>query len=256
MARVHDELLNVHIAVAEARERLLLSRKVLLLKVLLALRETDSASAAACGCLYHYGVAYLGGYLASLLDGGYYAVGAGNDRNSRRYHRLLCGSLVAHRVHDLRGRTYKRNSAGPAQPREICVFRQKSETRVNSLGVGYLACRDYRLGVEIAVLGSRRSYAYRLVGYLGMQRGAVSLGIHRNGLYTEFAAGAHNAYRYLAAVRNKYLVKHSVSSRFYSDLGAGSATAKEISAVTTFLPLTVATASPKPIGPFFFVIVT
>ena len=100
--RLHEELLHKDVVVAEGLLGLSLHHVEVGADFLHSVAAAHTASAAACGCLYHYGVAYLGGYLARLLDGGYYAVGAGNDRDSRRYHRLLCGSLVAHRVHDLR----------------------------------------------------------------------------------------------------------------------------------------------------------
>ncbi len=218
MAWVNYELLNVYVPVAEARESLLLSRKVLLLQVLLALRKADTAAAAAGSRLYHDRVAYFSGDPARLLNGGDYPVGAGHHRHSRRYHGLLCGCLVAHGVHYLRGGAYERYAAGPAQPREIRVLGQESEAGVYRLGMSYLARGDYRLGVQVAVLGSRRAYAHGFVRYLRMERGAVSLGVHRHRLYSKLAAGAHYAYGYLAPVCNKYLVKHSVSSRFIQTL--------------------------------------
>ena len=89
MPRIHDELLDVHIAVAEARKCLLLSRDILRLQVLLAFGKADSASAAAGGSLYHNGIAYLGGYLMRFLDRRY--------RRSREPPELLRRSSSASR---------------------------------------------------------------------------------------------------------------------------------------------------------------
>ena len=142
-------------------------------------------------------------------------VGAGNHRNSCGDHRLLRGSLVAHRVHYLRGGADERNAAGTAKTREICVLGEESEAGVYRLGMGYLTRRDYRLGIEVAVLGSRRANAHSFVRDLGMQSRAVSLGIDCHCLYSHLTAGAHDTDSDLAAVRNKYLIKHSVSSRLF-----------------------------------------
>ena len=73
---------------------------------------------------------------------------------------------------------------------------------------GDLGSGDDAVGLEIAVLARAGADADRLVGELDVHGIDIRLGINRHRMHAEFAAGADDAKRDLAAVGDQDFVEH------------------------------------------------
>lgn len=61
---------------------------------------------------------------------------------------------------------------------------------MNGVGIGDLGGADESGHIQVTAGGSGRADTDRFIGQAHMLEIAVSFGMYRNGLYTEFAAGA------------------------------------------------------------------
>jgi hypothetical protein len=93
------------------------------------------------------------------------------------------------------------HEAGALDPLgEVGVLGQEAVARVDGHGVGDLRGADDGRDVQVAVAGGGRADADRFVGEQDMLEIAIGLGVDGDGLDAEFAAGALDAQRDLAAV--------------------------------------------------------
>ena len=79
---------------------------------------------------------------------------------------------------------------------------------MDRVGAGDLGRAQHRRHVEIAVGAPGRTDADILVGEAHVQRVLVGLGIDRDGLDAEFAAGANHAQRDFPAVGDQDFFEH------------------------------------------------
>ena len=91
---------------------------------------------------------------------------------------------------------------------EVGVLGQEAVARVDGDRVGDLGRADDRGHVEVAVARRRRADADGLVGEQHVLQVAVGRRVHGDGLDAEFAAGAEDAQRDLAAIGDDDLVEH------------------------------------------------
>ena len=98
--------------------------------------------------------------------------------------------------------------AGLADFGEVRALGQEPVAGMDRVGAGDLGGAQHRRHVEIAVGAPRRTDADVLVGEPDVQRVLVGLGVHRDGLDAELAAGADDAQRDLPAVGDQDFLEH------------------------------------------------
>ena len=208
--RVLHVLLDIHGIIAEGLPGLKLGSQEHLLELLLAVRYPHALSAAAKGCLYHDGIAYLLCDALSVSGRVYRLLCAGDDGNSCLLHGVAGLGFVAHLCYDGGRGSYELYSAGLAELRKFLIFRKEAVARMYGLGLYRHCSGDDGLHIEVAVLGGGRSYAYRLIGQHDMKTVLISSGIDRHGGYAHLPQCPYDTYRYLSSVCNKYFFKHLI----------------------------------------------
>ena len=83
---------------------------------------------------------------------------------------------------------------------------------MDRVGAGDLGGGDEARNVEVGLARRRRADADVVVGEAHVQRFAVGLRIHGDRLDAEFAAGADDAQRDLAAVGDQDLLEHAAAT--------------------------------------------
>ena len=102
----------------------------------------------------------------------------------------------------------KLDVAGLADLSEVGVLGQKAVAGMNRVGAGDLGGADDRRNVQVAVGAGRRADADVLVGEADVERVLVGLGVYRDGLDAELAAGADDPQGDLAAIRDQNFLEH------------------------------------------------
>ena len=208
VARVLDERLQVHGAVAERGLRLALRGVIAGDQAGLVARDAHAATAAAGGRLDHDRIAdrlrdHDG--LALVLDR---AVRAGDDRYAGRMRQRARRDLVAQLGDGLGLGADEGDLARAADLGEMLVLGQETVPRMDRVGVGDLGRGDDRGDVEVALRALRRPDADRLVGLPQVDRIGVGRRVHGHGLDAELPAGADHALRDLAAVGDQDAAEH------------------------------------------------
>ncbi|SKU05381.1 Uncharacterised protein [Mycobacteroides abscessus subsp. abscessus] len=121
---------------------------------------------------------------------------AGHHGFAGRGHRVLGPDLVAHGVHGFGRRPHEDNPRGLTRTDEICILRNESIPRVNSLCPGLLGSADDGIDVEI----TRGIGAEAHGGIAGPQVIGVAVGIHSDGTNPHGPQCRRDADRDLAAV--------------------------------------------------------
>ena len=98
--------------------------------------------------------------------------------------------------------------AGLADFGEVGALGQEAVAGMDRVGAGDLRGADDRRHAQVAVGAARRPDADVLVGEPDVQRVLVGLGVDRDRLDAELAAGADDAQRDLAAVGDQDLLEH------------------------------------------------
>jgi hypothetical protein len=128
---------------------------------------------------------------------------AGHDRNARLLHQDAARRLRAHGFDGLGRGSDERQTRARARPREPCALREKSVSRVHERRRGpprrFEQCRHR----EVALRGGRGAEPDRVVRGRDVRCRAVGVGVDRDGLDPEVAAGAENAEGDFAAVRDE-----------------------------------------------------
>jgi hypothetical protein len=135
-------------------------------------------------------------------------VGSRNAGHTGGLHRADRRDLVAHQPDGLGARANEGKAALLDTLGEVSVLREETVAGVDSDRVGDLGGADERRHVEVAVARRRRTDAYRFVGEQHVLEIPIGGGVHRNRLDAELAAGAQDAQRDFAAVRDEDLVEH------------------------------------------------
>src|SRR5262249_47399571 len=136
------------------------------------------------------------------------AVAAWQNRHARLLHHAPRARLVAHQADDLRVRPDELDVAGLADFGEIRALGQESVAGMDRVGAGDLGGADDGGDVQVAVGAARRPDADVLVRELHVELVLVGLGIDRDGLDPQLAAGIDHPQRHLAAVRDQYFLEH------------------------------------------------
>ena len=161
--------------------------------------HADAASAAARRRLEQDGV-------ADLLGGGLgrrdvvHAARAGHDRHAGALGRLPRGDLVADRFHDAGRRADEAQACLRARTRQRGHLGEEAVAGMHGVGVRRHGGLDDRIGPQVALAGRRRADRHGLVGEAHVQRAGVDVGVDRDRLEPEVAAGPDDADRDLAAV--------------------------------------------------------
>jgi hypothetical protein len=128
---------------------------------------------------------------------------AGHDRNTRPFHQDTARRLRAHGFHGRRRRPDEREPRGRARPRELRALREKSVSRVHERRRGPPRRIEQGGHRQVALGGGRGAQPDRVVRGRDVGRRAVGVGVDRDGLDSEVAAGAKNAKGDFAAVRDE-----------------------------------------------------
>ena len=117
------------------------------------------------------------------------------------------GDLVAPRAHRLGRRPDERHAALLAERGELGVLGEEAVARMDCVGAGDLGGADDRRNIQVTRRSGSRADAHRLVGEAHVQRAGVDVGVHGDRRDAELAAGADDAQRDLAAVRDEDLLE-------------------------------------------------
>jgi hypothetical protein len=151
---------------------------------------------------------------AILMIVGQRAFNAGYAGHARLLHCALGGNLVAHQADGLCARADEHEAALFDALGKIRVLRQEAVAGMDGLCIGHLRGADDGGDVQVAQVRWRRADAYRLVGQLDVFGIGIGLGVHNDGLDTQFAAGALDAESNLPAICDQYLFKHQDAPNF------------------------------------------
>ena len=161
VARLGQVLLDVHRAVAERRQRLVLGQPEALGELLGVLRDPHALPAPAGGGLDDDREADLlreRQRLVGVLDR---ARRAGNGRHPGLLRQAPGGRLVAHLADLVAGGADEGDVAGPAGLGELGVLRQEAVARVDRVGAGDLRGGDDAGDAEVALTARRRARCRR-----------------------------------------------------------------------------------------------
>ena len=215
VARTQHELLQVHAVVAERCPGLGARGLVLSLEIGRVVHFAHTLAAAARRGLDEHRIAHAVCERLSLgrrLDT---AVGTGNGGNAARFHRLARGALVAHALDALGSRADEHEIVIGAGAGEVGVLGEEAVAGMHGFRAGGFRRGDDVGHDEVALVRLSGADAHGLVGVLhGIGVGVLGR-VDRDRLHAQLLAGAHDAQRHLAAVRDENLVKH------YAVSGAG-----------------------------------
>ena len=216
--RLLQELLHVNLGIAEGGQRLGLRDADGIEQRGVGVHHAHAAAAAAARGLDDDRIADFLGDAEILIDiGAQRPIGARHAGNARRLHDLDGRDLVAHQADGFGARPDENEAALLHAFGEIGILRQEAISGMNGHRIGDLRGADDGRHVQIGQRGLRRPDAHRLVGeqhVLGVEIGG---GMHRHGLDAEFAAGAQDAKRDLAAIGDDDFFDH----RGYSMMNSG-----------------------------------
>jgi hypothetical protein len=220
VARILEELLHVYDGVAEGRLGLGAGGGDGVEQRGLGVHHAHAAPAAAAGGLDDHRVADRACDLDDLLRIlGQCAVRTRHAGHAGGLHRILGRDLVAHQADGLGAWADEDEARLLDALAEVGVLGEEAVAGVDGLGVGDLGGRDDGRHVEVALRRGRRADANGLVGQSHVLGVGVGLGVDRDRLDAEFAAGAQDAQGDFPAVGDQDLLEHGGLSR--SRTGAG-----------------------------------
>jgi hypothetical protein len=212
VTRRDEQLLEVERAVAESRLRLGRGGRVGVLELVLGADEPHPLSAAAGARLDEDGKAGLAGHAADVVVARR-PLRPRHERDARRAHLLLRAHLVAHALHDLRGRADEDEVRLLARARESGVLGEEPVARVDCLAAARLGGGHDVRDPQVAVGGGRRPDADRLVRQLDVQGVPVGGRVDRDRLDVELVQGADDAHGDLATVRHEDTGEHPLARK-------------------------------------------
>ena len=201
-----DVLLDVDRVIAERVLRLALRRRERARDLRLRMDDAHPLPAAACRRLEQHRIAERRGDLGGLLGVAQRRRGPRHHRRARRDRQRARRDLRAHRF-DRLGR-----GAHPDQPRiangarEPGPFREEAVPRMDRVGADLLRDFDEMFAAQIALRRRGGSDADGFIRFAHMGRLRIGVGVDRDRADPQFAAGAHDAHRDLAAIRDQHLL--------------------------------------------------
>src|ERR1700733_438817 len=206
-----QELLHVHLGVAEGGERLRLGDADGVQQGGVGVHHAHAAPAAAAGGLDDHRIADVLGDAEVLVGVGPKGpIRARHTGHARSFHVLDGGNLVAHHPYGFSPGPHEDETALLDALGEVRVLAQKSVAGVNGDRVGHLGGADDGGHVQVREGGLRRPDADGLVGeqhVLGVEIGGR---VNCDGLDAELAAGAQDPKSDLAAISDDDLFNHSI----------------------------------------------
>ena len=209
--RVHDQLLDVNLGVAESLLRLHARAVETLHQAHLVMRRAHPAAAAAGDRLDHHRIADFLRDLDRFRLGLDDAVAPWRDRHAGFARTGARGILVAHRAHRSRRRADELDLAALADLREVRVLGEKSVAGMDRIHVADFRRAHDAVDLQITIGARRRADADRFVGQLDVQRIDIRLGINRQRPDAEFLAGADDAQGDFAAVCDQDFLEHCLT---------------------------------------------
>ena len=207
MARAVQVFLDIHRVVAEAGPGLGAGDAPGFLDLVRALGHLHAAAAAAGGSLDQHRIADPCGDRARLVQVRHHTVRARHQRYAERGHGGLGLDLVAHHADMRRRGTDEGHAVRLDLLGEAGVLRQEAVAGVDGVRPGDGGSRQDVGNVEIGIFRRRRADADAFIGQAHMHRLGVGGGMHRDGGNAEFAAGALDAKRDLAAIGDQDLLE-------------------------------------------------
>ena len=129
-----------------------------------------------------------------------------HDRDTGLHRRLARGGLAAHQGDRFGRRSDERQSRIAACRCEAFVLGKKAVARMDGIGAGAAGGIDQAIDPQVALRRRVAADVHRLVGKPDVARRAIAIGIDGDRADPHVAAGADDANRDLAAIRNKNLI--------------------------------------------------
>src|SRR6476469_8026494 len=218
VARVDDELFQIHLIVSKCFLRLMTRAMESGFKSWLIMRSAHYAAAAAVILLNHHRVSKLLCDFHRLILCLNYSIATGRYR----YPGFACSRtssvLVAHRLHRTRRRADELDVAAFADFHEMRVLSEESVAGMNRVNIADLGRAHDPIDFQITFKAGRRTDTDRFIGELDVQRIDVCLRIDRESANAEFLAGANYPQRDLSAISNENFLEH-VNARFGAPVG-------------------------------------
>ena len=193
MAGAREILLDIDFAVAECRQCLRASELERARKIFGISRDAHSLAASTRRRLDDDRKPDLAGEFQCVVGLLNRTRRAGNNGNADVLHRLSCGCLVAHDADLGRGWPNEVDVRRDARLGEFRVLGEKPVARMNRVGAGDLRCGDDPGDIEIRFPCRSGPDADIIVSEADVQRFAVRLRVHRDGLDTQLAARSDNS---------------------------------------------------------------
>src|SRR5882757_7265153 len=208
VSRIFNEALGVNVGRAKGLLRLAARRFVRGQKFFLLAHHAHAATAAAGNRLHNQREAYFRGFFGQLFFALDRAIAPWNRWQTRAFHFTARAILFAHHFNYFRSRANKRNFRGFADFGEICVFGEKSVTRVNGVNIGDLGSADYVRDIQITFAAAGWADTNRFIGKPHMQRIAVRLRVHGNRGDSQLLAGTNHPQGNFAAIGYQNFFEH------------------------------------------------
>ena len=206
VACARDHFLDVEPAVAKRRRGLGGSLWKLAREFFAVLHHAYAASAATGGGLDHDGI-------ADALSKREAGIDIAETRRAARYGRhtgvgrhLARRNLVAEQTNRVAVGADENQSGGRDRVGEISVLGQEAIAGMHGIGTAGARRLDDSVDLEIGLGGGRWTYLDGLVGQAHRQRVAVGAAMDLHRTQVQGSAGAIDAHRYFAAVRDQYAV--------------------------------------------------
>ena len=204
VADIRQEALDVDRRVIERGLCLVHDLVEILFQRVLGFHDAHTATTTTGGSLNQQREAGVMGNLQGLVELGDHAVGARHGGNTGGLSDALGRDLVTHQADVLGRRANKADLFFFHHADKIRLFGQEAVARVNGIRLVRHGCGDDQLGAVVALGNIRRADAYCLIGELYWQGVLIAFGISKDGLDTQFLAGANDAKRNLTAVSNEH----------------------------------------------------
>lgn len=191
VSRPSNESFEVHASVTERRRGLLLRGGQSVTQLVVAVRDSDPASAAAGGRLDQNGI-------TDIVSDSSCRVDVPNESVASRYYgytRLPSGGdglrLVAHLCDGGRIRTDPHEARRFDCACEAGILGKEAIAWMDGVGVTGACCVEQRIVIQVALLGMRWTDSYGLVGEVDGRRLAIRIAVRRDRGYAQFLCCAN-----------------------------------------------------------------
>ncbi|EJW92250.1 choline dehydrogenase [gut metagenome] len=193
MVRFFDEFFQVYGIVTKRRHRFRTSRVVSFHHLVFAVDQTHTLTTATHRGFQHDRIANLVTDTYRFFRALQRLFGTRNHRHAGRNHLLAGCNLVAHRLHRFGSRANKNDAFLLASAGKISIFRQKTITGMNGIGMMLFSGFDDVIDVQITLLGSSGTNQTGFVGIHDVTSRTVGFRKNSHCADTHFLAGTHDA---------------------------------------------------------------